>query len=86
MNNADGTTDTTNGGGACIACHTTYFDAHTKNHGSIVITPTDTSTNTKNCLSCHIAGTAPFVAGDDGGDYKYASDDVHDAEQLLYLS
>jgi hypothetical protein len=48
-----------------------------------VITPTDTSTNTKNCLSCHIAGTAPFVAGDDGGDYKYASDDVHDADNCF---
>jgi hypothetical protein len=83
MNNADGTTDTTNGGGACIACHTTGFDVHTKDHGSIVITPTDTSTNTKNCLSCHIAGTAPFVAGDDGGDYKYASDDVHDANNCF---
>jgi hypothetical protein len=71
------------GGESCQDCHSGYFDGHGHDHSATgtnsVLGPIDTSTFTKNCLSCHIAGTAPFIAGDDSSDYKFASDDVHDA-------
>ena len=54
MNNADGTTLTNNGGGACDACHTTYYDAHTHGH---------TMNTVALCLNCHTATAAPYETG-----------------------
>jgi hypothetical protein len=48
-----GTAATNDGGGACIACHTTGFDVHTKDHTAIVIANTGNTTNSENCIGCH---------------------------------
>jgi hypothetical protein len=49
-------------GETCQTCHTAYFDGHGHNHGSSVKVNIATTPNTANCIGCHTATTAPFVA------------------------
>ncbi|MCL7489214.1 MAG: Ig-like domain-containing protein, partial [Desulfobulbaceae bacterium] len=59
MDNGDGTTSTSNGGGTCTECHTAYFDGH--EHGTTG-PPEHTMSTVALCLNCHTATTIPYLS------------------------